>query len=315
MYYIGIDIGGTKTAFGLFDDKRQLIDKDKILTDKTLCATDLCNAMISVIDGLLGRHGLSRKDVGGIGAGCPSTVNAKTGVVNATNNIPKLSDFNLRDYLAGYLGCRALVDNDANLAALAEYRRGAGRGHENMMYYTASTGMGGGFILDGRLYRGANCFAGEIGHSLITPGKGLMCGCGNRGCFESYAGGSHIDDNVRLRVERGEKTLMTELSQGGYINGEILYKAYFAGDAMAAELLDQIGSYAGLLMFNIYQIINVDCYVIGGGLANFGEELFGRIRASFNSYKRACSDPVYFLPAELKQDFGIIGAVEALFDE
>ena len=314
MHYIGIDVGGTKIAIGLFNEQRELVSKSKIPTDKELSAEKLNDSITEEIDKLLSAKSLTRKDVGGIGIGCPSTVNFKTGIVNWTNNIPHLSNFNLKEYYEKKFGCRTIADNDANLAALAEYRRGAGRGHDNMMYCTASTGIGGGFILDGKLYRGANGYAGESGHSIITPKSGVQCSCGNYGCIESYASGSNLSKHVKNRLEKGEKTIMTELAGGKEINGYILAEAHKNGDAMAIELFDQICNYMGVLLFNIYQILNLDCYVIGGGLAaGFGNELIQKTENAFHSYIRANDDPVYFKAAELDQDFGIIGACEVLF--
>ena len=316
MFYIGIDIGGTKIAVGIFNNKRELVKKSKLPTDTSVPASCLSDEIIAEIDKLLLELCIGRKDISGIGIGCPSTVDFSTGIVNYTNNIPNLSDFNLKEYFEKQFFCGVTVDNDANLAALAEYRRGAGRGFKDMMYCTASTGIGGGFILNGRLYRGANGYAGESGHSIITPGEGVKCSCGNYGCIESYASGANISKHVKLRLERGETTVMTELAAGGEVTGVILAEAFRLNDKMAVELLDQIGKYIGILLFNIYQILNVNCYVIGGGLAKgFGDELYSRIERSFSSFVRANNDPVYFKPAELNQDFGIIGACEVLFNE
>ncbi len=315
MHSIGIDMGGTKIAIGLFDSDKELVKKTVIPTDVSLPAYELSDGMIREIKSMLSPLELSFNDICGIGIGCPSTVNFRTGIVNNTNNIPHLSKFPLKDYFENACGVKTVVDNDANLAALAEYKRGAGIGHDNMMYCTASTGIGGGFILGGKLYRGAHGYAGESGHTIITPHTGILCGCGNRGCIESYASGAQIDAHARERIAAGEKTVMTELAGGGKIDGKILAEAFYMNDRTAAELLGEMAKYIGILLFNIYQILNVDCFVIGGGLAQgFGTDLLSRIKASFESFKRADDEPVYFKPAALKEDFGIVGACEVLFE-
>ena len=185
-------------------------------------------------------------------------------------------------------------------------------GHDFMLYSTASTGVGGGLILGGKLYRGANGCAGEIGHMLATPGQGVTCGCGLVGDYESYCGGSHIHQHVKLRLARGESTVMTELAgSADAIDGKILARAYAMGDSMAQEIVAQTANYLGILYFNLYQALNLDCFVIGGGLTALGDPLMDGIRASFESLHALCplKLPVHIKKAQLAQDeYGIIGA-------
>ena len=314
MNFIGIDIGGTKISIGLFNGQKSLITKIKIQTDTTLDPDTFNNKIISAINFLLETTSVSKADIHGIGIGCPSTIDPKTGIINNTTNIPALSNFNLKSFYEKAFKCKVVVDNDANLAALAEHRQGAGIGFSNMVYCTASTGIGGGLILNNNIFHGSNGFAGEIGHCILTPNDGVMCSCGNQGCIESYASGAHLTKHIKRRIENGEKTIMTQMTDIDDIDGIILNKAYRQNDKMAIELLNQIGKHIGILLFNIYQILNVDCYVIGGGLmVGFGDELLNKIQNQFFSFNRVNNDPVYIYPAKLKEDFGIIGACEALF--
>lgn len=314
-YYLGIDIGGTKTAAGVYNAAHQCISQFKYATDATMAGEPLCETLAAQIEQHFAERGYDFSALAGLGVGVPSNVNYETGTVYHTQNIPNLRDFEMAAYLRHRLNAPVWIDNDANLAALAEHRHGAGRGFSNMIYVTASTGIGGGLIFGGKLFRGSNFCAGEVGHMVLTPGKGVVCGCGNRGCFESYASGANIYKHVEQRLARGETTVMTSLVSSVHeITGRTLAQAYAMGDAMAAALLDQMGDTLGILFYNLYVALNVDCIVVGGGLTNLGEALFSRIHAGFDRFERACKQPVYILPSALKQDFGVIGAAELLFD-
>ena len=198
-----------------------------------------------------------------------------------------------------------VLDNDSNCAALAEYRFGAGRGSRDMIYMAASTGVGSGLILDGKIFRGSYGWAGESGHMLITPDSGVECGCRNSGCFMSWASGRYIPHQIR-RKAAGRKT---SLDLNGELDGRALLRACEEGDELALEILDQMAYYLGICVFNIYQLLNVNLFVFGGGLVNFGDLLFSRVRKTFDRYNHI-DLPVDFRFAQLKADFGIIGAAE-----
>ena len=172
-----------------------------------------------------------------------------------------------------------------------------------------STGIGSGLILNGELFRGTYGWAGESGHMLITPDDGVECGCRNRGCFMSWASGRYIPEHLR-RMGKGRETM---LDMNGALDGKALKQACDAGDPLALEFLDQSAHYIAICCFNIYLLLNVNLYVFGGGLTNLGDALFSRVRAEFDRYNHV-DMPVDFRIAELKQDFGIIGAAELVKD-
>ena len=174
-----------------------------------------------------------------------------------------------------------------------------------------STGIGSGIIIDGKLFRGSYGWAGESGHMLASPGEGVLCGCGNRGCFMSYASGRYIPRHLKIRMLEGEKS---SLEEAGDLNGEALLAAYEAGDALAEEMLDSMAHYLAVCLYNIYQMLNIHVFVFGGGLTNFGAPLFERVRREFDHYNRI-PVPVEFRFAELKKDFGIVGAAELVRGE
>ena len=304
-FRLGIDVGGTKTAYGLFNADNELIDRYQHPSPADADGPAFCDLLIEGIRTVLERNGLEQRDVQGVGICMPSFILYDEGYVCMTSALVNIKNFAMRDYLAARLDVPFVLDNDSNGAALAEYRYGAGRGSRHMIYMATSTGIGSGLILNGQLFRGSYGWAGESGHMLITPDSGLMCGCENQGCFMSWASGRYIPEQVR-RLAKGRRTT---LDLGEKLDCVALNEACRAGDALALEALDQTAHYIAVCVFNIYQLLNVNLYVFGGGLTRFGDLLFGRIRAEFDRYNHV-PQPVEFRIAELKQDFGIIGAAE-----
>ena len=305
QYRIGIDVGGTKTAYGLFHEGNTLIDRHQHPTPIDIDGPGLCELLLEGIRTLLERNGIDHASVEGVGIGMPSFIFYERGYIYMTSALVNVKEFAMRDYMAQRLDIPVVLDNDSNGAALAEYRYGAGRGSRHMIYMSASTGLGSGLILNGQLFRGSYGWAGESGHMLITPDAGVECGCGNRGCFMSWASGRYVPEQIRI-LAKGRDTVM-DLGPG--LDCVALNEAFRAGDPVAAEALDQMAHYLAICLFNIYQLLNVNLFVFGGGLTHFGDDLFGRVRREFNRYYHL-DPPVEFRIAELKQDFGIIGAAE-----
>lgn len=304
-YIIGIDAGGTKVAYGLFDRAGTLLDRCQHPTDAQADGPALCDKMIETIHALLENNGLTLAQLHGVGVCMPSFIEFDKGYIHLTSAIVNIRDFYMRDYLQERLGVPVVLDNDSNCAALAEYRRGAGRGARHMIYCAVSTGVGAGIIIDGKLFRGSYGWAGENGHMLSTPDEGLSCGCGNRGCYMSRISGRHLPERMRAREQQAG------IENSERWNGEKLLRAYEAGDPLAKAELDSMARQLGILAFNMYQFLNINLFVFGGGLVNFGDALFGRAKEIFDEYDHV-KMPVAFKFAELKQDFGIIGASELL---
>jgi len=313
-YTIGVDVGGTKIAYGLFDSGSHLIDRYQEPSDASLSGEAFLDGIASSCRHLLDRHRVTEEQLRGIGIGVPSYVLYDEGMLVKTVSLPNLRNLRARDYLAGKFGhgVRILLDNDTNTAALAEYRHGAGRGSRHMLYCAVSTGIGNGLIIDGHLFRGAHGFAGEGGHMIITPGEGVKCGCGNVGCFMSYCSGLLIVKHIQNHIAAGEPTMMTDLAGGAdNITCLTLAQAFDQGDAMATWAIDQMARYLAVWFYNLYVLLDIDCYVLGGGMLNLGDRLFPRVRELFDQYNDI-ELPVHFKQAELKNDFGIIGAADLL---
>lgn len=309
-YTIGIDAGGTKVAYGLFDFDGKLIDRFEHPSDPKADGPAFSDRMAETVEMLLEKNAISRQLLDGVGVCMPSYIMYDEGYIFLTSALPKVRDFYMRDYLRNKLHVPVLLDNDANAAALAEYRRGAGAGKDlkHMVYIAISTGIGSGIIINRDLYRGSYGFAGECGHMLITPDEGIECGCRNKGCFMSYAGGRYIPMHLKDRLHEGRRSILSGIDETVLSCREIL-PACRENDPLAMEMLGQMAHYIAVCVYNIYELLNINTFVFGGGLTSFGDLLFDRVRGEFDRYNHI-KLPVTFLTAQLKKDFGIIGASE-----
>ncbi len=315
-YRLGIDIGGTKIAYGIFDENRVIVYRYKTETDALATPKELEEKIVTDTMHILDALKLGVDDLAGIAMGFPSYVNFDDGVIVFTSNMPNLHHFCARAaFEKRFPGVRVVVDNDTNIAAIAEHRYGAGRGYDHMLYTAVSTGIGSGFILNGDIYRGAYGGAGESGHMLITPDEGVMCGCDNKGCFMSNASGSMIVRHAKNALQSGRQSLLGRLVGDDFskLTAVHIYEAFCEGDALATELIDQIGYYIGVYTYNFFIGLNLNCYVYGGGMMNIGTPLMQRIQDTFDRYNHQKDQKVYLKTAELKQDVGIIGAAELLY--
>ncbi|MCI9135480.1 MAG: ROK family protein [Lachnospiraceae bacterium] len=305
-YVIGIDGGGTKVAYGLFDLEGKMLDRVQHPSDLQADGPGFSDQLIRTIQELLQKNSLTIQQLQGVGICMPSYILYDKGYICLTSALTKIRDFAMRDYLEERLGVRVVLDNDGNAAALAEHRRGAGQGLRHMVYVAVSTGIGSGIIIDGNLFHGSYGWAGECGHMLATPDEGVLCGCRNRGCFMSYAGGRYVPRHLKIRMLEGTESVMEGKDD---LSCEDLLAAYHQGDELAKEQISTMAHYIAVCLYNIYQLLNINVFVFGGGLTNFGDVLFHRVREEFDRYNQIPM-PVEFRYAELKKDFGIIGAAE-----
>lgn len=304
-YRIGIDAGGTKVAYGLFNEQNQLLDRFQHPTPVEADGPAFSDMVIEIVEKMLEKNGLKKDNLLGIGVCMPSFIIFEQGYVCMTSAMVNIRDFAMRDYLTKRLQVPIVLDNDSNVAALAEHRFGAGRGSRHMIYMAVSTGIGSGLILNGQLFRGSYGWAGESGHMLITPDAGELCGCRNQGCFMSWAAGRYIPKQIRKLAQNRQ----TNMDLGPGLDCVELCRCCHEEDPLALEILNQTAHYIAVCVFNIYQLLNVNLFVFGGGMVNFGSILFDRIRQEFDRYNHI-PQPVEFRLAELKKDIGIIGAAE-----
>ena len=309
-YAIGIDVGGTNSKIGLFDPEMHLVRVINTLTDKELEADQLLDILSGQAEQLMKEQGLTRADVRGVGAAFPSFIDSKNGVVLETSNIISLTDQPVRDMLSERLKLPVWLDNGANCAALAEHELGAGRGHDDMIYATIATGIGGALILNGKLYRGIHGMAGEIGHMFISDSTGYPCSCGVTGCVQSISSGIHMARYVTDRIKEGmDSRILDHAGTLSNIDMRAVGKALNSGDPLALEVVSRGAEYLGRMFHSLNMIFDINVFVYGGGVTKLGKKFIDRIIAAYRHYSLMDQRfPAQFLPEELGDDAGIIGA-------
>jgi glucokinase len=308
--YLGIDLGGTKIITAVVDGEGRIIARDYQETEAQGGPAAVVGQITEAATNVIAESGVNSAGITGVGVAAPGPIDAESGVVTAPPNLPGWKDVPLKQLIQDQLGLPTALENDANAAALAEHRFGAGQGTKHMIYVTASTGIGGGFILDGELYAGATGAAGEIGHMTIIP-HGPLCGCGNQGCLEALASGRAIAREARERVRQGAPGLIADLADGDLerISAKLVAEAADQGDTEAANILDEAMTYLGIGMANLVNLFNPELIVIGGGLTKMGERLFGPVRSIIDQRAfPASAQAVRVAPAELGDDAGVLGA-------
>lgn len=317
-FYIGIDVGGTKIAFGLFDEKKKLLKRKQISSDDQKSGKDFFVPVLKLIKDFIEEASTMGGIVRGIGIGITGFVDFERGSLTRSASLPKLNNFPVVDHLKSALDLdlRIVMDNDCHCGALAEYRHGVGRGHKNMLYCPVSTGISSGMILEGKLFRGSNGASGESGHMLaaVPEYMSMSCSCGNSGCFNSLCSGKGILKYVKKWITDGKYSILPDLAGGiENITTRHISEAYDKGDEIAVRAVDQMAHYLAIWIFDVYMLLNIDCIVFAGGLLGMGDKLFGKVMEDFESY-HTNEFPVEFFKTRLGSDSGLIGAVELLFD-
>ncbi|OQY16648.1 MAG: transcriptional regulator [Anaerolineaceae bacterium 4572_32.2] len=307
---IGIDLGGTKISTALVESDGKIIAQDYRKTMAAEGQQAVIERILNSARQVMSQAKVTRSQVAAVGICAPGPLDIEAGVVVAPPNLPGWERVPLKQLIEDNLGITTFLENDANAAALSEHRFGAGRGVEHMIYITVSTGIGGGLILDGKLYHGASGMAGEVGHITIEPG-GPLCGCGNRGCLEALASGTAIARVARERVAQNVPTLMTDMTDGDpeRITARLVAEAASRGDSEAQEILSEAMDYLGIGMANLVNLFNPQLIVIGGGLMNIGEKLFRPVRRAIDQHTfTPATQAVRVVPAALGDNAGVLGA-------
>ncbi len=259
----------------------------------------------------------SDERVAAIGIGAPGPVDYKHGVVRFAPNIPGFVDVALRDRLVEAFDVPVFVGNDADVAALGEHRFGAGQGVSSMIYLTISTGVGGGIIIDNKLFSGGNGMGGEIGH-MVMDVNGVRCGCGNRGCLETLASGTAIARMARERLEAGATSMLHEMVGGDWsrITAKEVSLAAQQGDALSVELFELAGTYLGAAIVSLMYVINPALFVLGGSVTQAGELLFAPMRREIEDRAPAIyRERTRLTTAALGADVGLWGALALALTE
>ena len=314
---LGIDLGGSKILAAVVNPRGEVLSRDYRPTPAEQDPEAVIQEVIKAARGALKQAGITVAEIKAIGIGAPGVCNPGTGIISSSPNLPRFKDVPIRDIIAGELGVRAFLINDANAAALGELYFGAGRGVRNLVYVTISTGIGGGIIIDGRLYSGTSGAAGEVGHMTIDV-NGPRCSCGNIGCWETLASGTALAREARRRIEEGERTSILDHARGdiGQVTAKTIHAAAREGDALARELIAQTGYYVGVGFVNLVNIFNPELIIMGGGLSTMGEMLLGpAIEVVKERSFKAAHEVVRFALPGLGPDSGVLGAAALALQE
>lgn len=307
MYFIGVDLGGTKIASALVNEKGDVIAENVTETEASKGTEHVINKIKSEIKKLYNAAG--SVPVEGIGLGIPGLMDIEKGIsVFAGNlgwrNVPVIDEFK-KDF-----NLPIFMDNDVRVATLAEKYFGAGRDINTLICVTLGTGVGSGIILDGKIYRGHSFSAGEIGHTTVIK-DGLYCNCGNRGCLEMYASAPGIVRQIKKHIMEGHYTIMTKMADGDIdkITTKTLSAAFDEGDSLAHLVMENTAELLGIGLSTYAQIINPEMIIIGGGVSLLGDKLFIPLRKYFNEHlMQALRDKIPIVPAKLKDKAGAVGA-------
>jgi glucokinase len=312
-WILGVDLGGTNIVVGLLPfaggdilGLRVMPTESqrgpKFVVDRIVDMAETCIAEV------LAAEGGTRADLAGVGIGSPGPLDREAGMVINTPNLG-WRNFPLRDLIANALNLPATLDNDANCATYGEWWMGAGKGVDTLVGLTLGTGIGGGIVLEGRIFHGCSDVAGEIGHMTIDS-TGRKCKCGNYGCLEAYASGPAIALRAVEGIEAGVETMLTDMVRGRltHITAATVYEGVVAGDPYATEVMKDTAKFLGAGIANIINILNPEMVVIAGGVTRAGDHLFGPLRAevrrrAFRSAEERCSIVSGILPAA-----GVVGA-------
>jgi len=294
-YIIAIDLGGTNLKVALLDLKYKTKDREVLSTRSFLEKEELISGIVFAINRVMKYNGLDKTDILGVGLGFPGPVDTKAGIVHFLPNIPGWKEVRLRDILKKRTGLAIFLDNDAKIMALAEHRLGAARGFNNVLCMTLGTGIGGGVIIGGRLYRGFNNAAGEVGHLPINE-RGLSCNCGSSGCLEAYIG------NIRIiKLARKEFKRNISLEELSLLAGK--------GNKLAKKIWRDVGKHLGFALAGVVNILNLDAVVMGGGVSNAGKVLFDSAKEALQDQAMSVQGGhVKIFRAKLGSDAGLIGA-------
>ena len=310
MYTIGIDLGGTNIVAGLVDEKCNIVTTAKVKTnlprDPQLIIEDMAALCFTVME----QAGVAKEDVAYVGIGCPGTCNVETGEVEYSNNL-RFEHVMLGPIMKELTGLPVYIENDANAAAMGEAMAGAARGAAKSVCVTLGTGVGGGIVLDGRIYSGSNYAGAELGHIVIMV-DGEPCTCGRRGCWESYASATALIRQTKTAMEKDKDSLMWQLVGGDIakVSGRTSFDAAQKGDATAQAVVDQYIKYLACGLVNVINIFQPDVLCIGGGVCNQGENLLAPVRKLIEEerYSKYSAKQTKLCVCELGNDAGVVGA-------
>lgn len=313
----GVDLGGTKLSVGLINTDGSIIEKIVVYDHTGKDEIGIVNQITQLVRQVIEKNNLKESDVRGIGVGFPGHVRYRDGYTITSSNLKGFKNFPLRDSLASNFSIPVLLDNDANAQAYCEFKFGAGRGYNDVIFMTISSGIGAGIILNGRLYRGMTGTAGEFGHTIIDPDSDFICTCGNRGCLMGVACGLTLPQRFKKKIEDGAHSALSSREGFDYsqVDGKLIKQGLDSGDLVSKSIVTDCADHIGIGVYNIFQVFNPPVIILGGGLMNMGDYYFERIKTKFYELARdMIYDPISIVKSEAEADAGLIGAAALLLE-
>lgn len=309
MYRIGIDLGGTNIKAGVVNDRYEIVASAWCKTRLPRPSQEILMDMARMAREAAEKAGLTMDDIASVGIGIPGTCNADTGVVEYACNV-QFENVPVRDIMNGLLGKDIYIENDANAAALGEALAGAAKGAQSAVCITLGTGVGGGIIIDGRIYGGFNFAGAELGHIVINEG-GELCGCGRQGCWEAYASATALINQTRHAMVNHPDSKMWEIAGDlDKVDGRTAFDGMRAGDAVASQVVDTYIQHIACGLVNVINIFQPEVLCIGGGICKEGDTLLKPLQAHIERerYSKYSTHQTRLCVAKLGNDAGIIGA-------
>ena len=314
---LAIDLGGTKIFTAIISNKGQVLAREYHLTLADEEPQSVINRILSAIDHLLNQRNIDSSQLDSISIAAAGAIDFDKGLITSSPHLPGWHDVPLRDIVKEKYRVNTFLINDASAAALGEHHFGAGRGVNNLILLTVGTGIGGGIIINGRLYSGASGSAGEIGHTTIDV-NGPRCSCGNTGCLEALVSGTAVAKEAIKRIGQGERSSLTEIVGGKIenITAEEVLTAARGGDSLASEVILKAATYLGVGLVNLVNIFNPEMIIIGGGMAKMGDLLLNPARQVVRERAfQLSAQAVQIVPAQLGDDAGVLGAAVFAFQQ
>ncbi len=308
-YYAGLDLGGTFVKGGIVDEQGRILIKDKIPTGKERPYKEIAADMAQLVEDLAQRAGINKDDVKAVGIGSPGTIDSEHGVIVYSNNI-SWEKVPLCSAIKDQLGLPVFITNDANAAALGENFCGAGKLYSSMVFITLGTGVGGGIVIDGKIFEGNRSAGAEIGHEVIRFG-GEKCTCGRRGCFEAYASATALIRQTQAAMRKNPESGLWKICPSiDDVDGKTAFDGMRAGDKTAEKVVKNYIRYLAEGVANLINVFRPQAIVLGGGVCAEGENLLVPLRRKVSRlvYGGMKYAPVKIVTASLGNDAGLCGA-------
>ena len=283
-YNICLDVGGTKVLGAIFNEKDQIIYRLKKRSKSSgEGSADVEKVIISVVNEMIAESGIDKKKLNAVASCAPGVIDQEKGIVLFTPNLP-WRNYNMAASMRKEFGVPFYVGNDVNLGVLGEYHFGAGKGYKNIVGFFVGTGMGGGLILNGKLFTGHQFKAAEYGHMILDP-EGPLCNCGQRGCLEAFSSKQGMTAYMRQQISRGRESVMAEAIADGVFRSKKLVRALEAGDQVAMEAVDRACHWLAIATGNLINTISPDLVLYGGGVIEaMGDVFLKKILAEVDRY-------------------------------